>query len=375
MIAVGEGLLPAPVVPSCNNDGLGSRLLEFAAEEAVKRSGVPGAAKKARQQRQAMMVAGQQVRRTEIVRDWAAIVDARPCRELRFVNESSCGVTLEFTWASHDSRHEGSLKGGRKSAEVLRLLEVQKEVVTRLLGRTDIDSRHWSALSWLQWPTWLQDKVRSAEGQEAAKLRTHSKAPLASWCDLESDSDSEDYLGDSYDEHYEQYNDHNEIALPEPAGRVAVEEREQFAEVIKSYYKSRFEVCLILVYGSWQIRESRLSHSPIPGFLVRLQVKVPQPAVQRLVPHVMQHALASAFCGDQDDLLVRAAAGLQSAAIVALSSARVGFWPVLHKAICSFLPTPADVGPCFCDLETQWREQAVTRRRRAELVLRNLNEL
>lgn len=339
--------------------GLAESLLNCVAQDCLARSGLPDAARKAEQQRQSAKAAVERLKRAEILTEYAAIVDRRLPRQLRFVGE-----TVTFTWASHHVRNESSIKDKTKTASILRELEVQKEVVTRLLGDTVIDYQHWSAVPWMKCPTWLQEQLSFAKDPEAARCAAQLKQP-STWSDLESDSEYEDYHDtNNYHEHL------YEGSVPEPERSIVKREREEFSAAVKSYYRDRFEVLSVFACGDKNIMRSPWSMSPIEGFVVRLDVRFPKTAVQRLMPHCTQRALAEAFASEPNSLLERATHGLCAAATVAMKSSRRGIWPALQQTICSFLPTPEDVGPCVRALEAHFKEQTAASNKKADALLK-----
>jgi len=343
----------------------GASLISFAVNETGKRLGLFEGVAKASRANEAALDAERQLERLRIVKEWVEFVDAMPCRQPRFIEESKYDVVFETTWAVHHVRNECSIKRHSKDPKLLRLLEIQKEVVTRLLGRTLLDYSHWSEESWLEWPAWLQKASHARRSVE--RTGPYAATPIANWSELESDDDMEYYDPDRYGN-----DDYEETFVPEPIGSLACEERQKFLKALSMYYQSAsIKVKGAFAHGSSCVWESYTT-APVKGFCIRLCVQVPKPMVRRMLPQRLQKELASAAFESSGSWLERAQGGLRSDVIVALKSAKRGFWPSLQPAICDFVPKPGDVVRCLRHLEDHWCKQAVAYDRQARELLPNV---
>jgi hypothetical protein len=345
------------------NHGPGTPLISYAVKETAKRSGLCINAAKAKRAKLAALQAEEQLQRLRLVQEWAQIVDALPCRHpnrQRFIGESNGAVMVEMTWAVHHARNERSLCGQSKDAKVLKVLRLQKEVVTRLLGRTCLEDRggHWSELPWLKWPEWLQQSVarhdNSRLDNNGSKHDHDHPSQISHWSELESDDDDdEDWL----DYHEYPHEDPEEDFVPEPVGHIASQEREKFLVALSMYYQSIFKDVHAWAWGCRCAHETcTMRNGPVftEGFGIQLRVRVPKQTVHRLLPQQLRHELQSASQESTDAWLQRALLGLRSAALVAFKSSKGGFWPALHRTICDFLPKCQDVNTCLQGLEAYW---------------------
>lgn len=325
----------------------------FAAEESCRRAGVLACISKVMRAKELALQAEKQLHRRRLIKTWLEFVDAMPLRQPKTVSESSEDIVVEFTLALHHARHESMLRHCSKDPEKMKMIQLQKEITTRMLGRECIDDQHWSQCSWLESPDWLNAAEAWHNKCIKKDFATAMVAPF-DWCELEFDDDehwdiSDDYAHECHDSYF--------VPVPEPIGQVAECERAGMVKALQEQYSKRTWVIeSVFGYGHHCMWQS-LMGIPVPGFCIRVRVRFSKRTLHFSKVPPLICGLQSFSDEACDPWLVRALEGLRAAAVLALRSSKRGFWQTFHPVICSFVPARKDVRHCLEGLELHWQRK------------------